>query len=74
VADGRQWVHALSWAPDDTRLALSAGKVARIFSSELEPLFAHELDYPSDVDWSPDGRLFAAGDWGAGVVLPWPPP
>jgi hypothetical protein len=55
-------------------LAYAGGGALRVFSPELEPLYELPMHYVSDVDWSADGRLLAAGDWSAGVTLPGPPP
>jgi WD40 repeat protein len=64
----------LAWSPDGSTLAYAGGGTLRVFSAELEPLYELPMHYVSDVDWSADGRLLAAGDWSAGVMLPWPPP
>ncbi|WP_232666181.1 WD40 repeat domain-containing protein [Pseudonocardia sp. TRM90224] len=66
-------IHAMSWAPDGAHLALSTDSGLRVLTADLELAFEQKLEYPSDVDWSPDGRLIAAGDWGRGIALAWPP-
>jgi WD40 repeat protein len=62
---------ALAWSPKADFLgSVQAEKVVVYRAGSLEPFREFVLPYPSDVAFSPDGRLVAVGSWESGFVLP----
>jgi WD40 repeat protein len=62
---------ALAWSPKADFLgSVQAGKAVVYRAGSLELFREFVLAYPSDVAFSPDGRLVAVGSWESGLVLP----
>lgn len=59
-----------NWAPDSRELA-SVQKNSCVFydASTLEKLKSIELQYASDIAYSPDGNLLALGGWESGILI-----
>jgi WD40 repeat protein len=62
---------ALAWSPKADFLgSVQDGKVIIYRAESLKPFRDFALAYPSDIAFSPDGRLVAIGSWESGLVLP----
>ncbi|HEY4024856.1 MAG TPA: WD40 repeat domain-containing protein [Candidatus Dormibacteraeota bacterium] len=72
VAGGASWVERLSWSPDGSRLATSAGRCLRIWDTAGN--LQHDLASPEiiyDIGWRPSGRGIAAAGYGGVRIWRW---
>jgi WD40 repeat protein len=63
---------SLAWSPDGGFLVHGADGAGRVFTPELDEVMTVPVEYVSDAEFSPDGRLLALGDWSKGIVVAWP--
>lgn len=66
--------HGLCWAPEgDYLVVVENGGFSFRSTADLSEVGWLPSKYPSDVVFSPSGRLLALADWNTGtVVVPWP--
>jgi WD40 repeat protein len=65
---------SLAWSPDGEFLVHGADGAGRVFTGSLDEVRTAQVQYVSDAEFSPDGRLLALGDWSKGIVMAWPSP
>ncbi len=60
----------ISWSPDSSEIAfVERGGVTFCSTNPLRKTHLVPLDYPSAVNYSPDGKLVALGDWTSGLLM-----
>ena len=63
----------LAWSPDNRAIVLvEKGGFSFRDVGTLREIGWLPSQYPSHVQFAPDGRLIALGDWSTGIVVAWP--
>jgi hypothetical protein len=61
---------ALRWSHDGSMLGSVQRKQIAVYqTSDLRQLHTYEMEYPSDISWSPQEGLVALGDWASGILV-----
>jgi hypothetical protein len=61
---------ALRWSKDSGYLGfVNRDRISVIEAPSFDDVWAHILEYPSDLDFSPDAALVALGSWSTGKIV-----